>query len=592
MTKSDIGESMASPHQIVVLLDVAMVGDDEVIPLLPKSYHARTILRLSEENHTKPIAPGAMKGPYDWDALGRAIENLAEKALSKSAQAGGRAVLYVAGRAPLPLFVQLGFSLNKFSGETWVLNSHRGGPWISYPLVATPRDSESPFFDEVNGLPPNGLKATGVVSVYVSTIGAPAPEQAFLETLDQIDHNSAGIVEIRTSAPGDVLKENIGRLMDELSRELPRIKDTYPHSEGMALFIAGPIPLAFAAGRALNFHAQRDVWVMNYDRERIEGPAYEVAVTLPFRASVPAVSDEAADRLARREALEAILEGVEELRKTLQEKDLAPGSISSLPRRCYERLKQLSFPRDPEANDFTLRIAKREMSIGKGLLEAVREAPVRTRHRFAQLLVLHELYHDGQDLRSSNHSEVARAGVVIEEVDFWADSFALETLIAWDLRRGGPRAQERAHEIATDWLDTAAFGIEAFDRFDQGARIERLYERRLRRYLIWHLQHQRAATVRTSDDVHALFRDRLFVELGPLDGALDARGEKLIKQARHGRTEIFAVLRGQLIRRGPRPDFEPSDLVNAVRSFQRAQIRQTMQVLVEEHRAVLVPWAE
>jgi len=541
-----------------------------------------------------------MKGPYDWEVLGRAIESLAslaEAARSQIEEAGGTAVLYVAGRAPLPLFVQLGYALNKFSGEAWVLNPHRGGPWVAYRLEATPRNGKESFFDEVNGLGSKELgskiQASGVVSVYVSTIGAPAPEQAFFEAVAKVGHSVAGIVEIRTSAAGDVLPETVGRLVDELARELPRIKDTYPRSEGLALFVAGPVPLAFAVGRALNFHAQRDIWVMNYDRGGADAePGYEVAVSLPFRAKAPALSDAEEDRRARGDVLDAMIEGVEELRQTLKKEDFPSGSVASLPRRYLAFLKDLRFRRTPEGDAFALRFAQREISIGRGLLEAVRGADHVTRCRFAQLIVLHELYHDDQDLRTSNYAEIGRAGVVLEEVDFWADAFALDTLIAWDLRQGGPRAQARASEVAISWLDTAVFGIEAFDRFEHGARIDRLYERRLRRYLIWHLQHQRATTVRGRDDVRDLFRDRLFVELAPLDGTLDARGDKLVNRALPARTEIFAVLRGHLVRRGSRPGFEPSALVDAVRMFDREKIRTAMQVLVDEHRSVLVPWLE
>jgi hypothetical protein len=331
---------------------------------------------------------------------------------------------------------------------------------------------------------------------------------------------------------------------------------------------------------------------MNYDRDHPGGPAYEVAVELPFRAKAPVISDAAEDRLARREALDAMIEGVEELRQTLKKEDFPPGGVASVSRRYLAFLNDLRFRRDPEGDAFVLRIAQREMSLGRGLLQALRGTDGAVLRRFAQLLLLHELYHDGQDLRTSNYAEIGRAGVVLEEVDFWADAFALETLIAWDLRQGGPRAQSRASEIAANWIDTAIFVIEAFDRFEQGTRIDRLAERRLRRYLIWHLQYQRAATVRGRDDIHQMFGDRLFVELAPLDGSLDARGDKLVKQALLGRTEIFAVLRGHLVRRGPRPDFEPGNLVKAVREFGRDQIRKTMQVLVEDHRSVLTPWTD
>lgn len=139
MTDRAMAGDRTDPHQILVLLDVAHVGDDEVLPLLPDRRRDRSLLRLSTESRRKPDAPGAMRGPYDWEVLRRAVESLAEAARRLSEEAGGTTMLYVAGRAPLPLFVQLGYALNKFSGEAWVLNPHRGGSWLAYPLEATPQ---------------------------------------------------------------------------------------------------------------------------------------------------------------------------------------------------------------------------------------------------------------------------------------------------------------------------------------------------------------------------------------------------------------------------------------------------------------------
>jgi hypothetical protein len=212
---------------------------------------------------------------------------------------------------------------------------------------------------------------------------------------------------------------------------------------------------------------------------------------------------------------------------------------------------------------------------------------------FGRLLLLHELFHDGQDLRTSNYYDVGRAGTVLEGVDFAADAFALAVLIAWDLRRGGPRALEAAGDRAARWVGWAIEGIEAFDRFEQGVRIERLFERRLRRYLIWYLQRERARAVRQKanarNDVERLFAGRLAVELAPLAGRLDARFDKLVAGSTP-HTELFAALDGHLIREARRPGFDPGALVDAVRRYDRAPIEMAMGYVLDEHRAVLIPW--
>jgi hypothetical protein len=358
--------------------------------------------------------------------------------------------------------------------------------------------------------------------------------------------------------------------------------------------------LAFAAGRALNSHAQREIWVMNYDRGA-DGvpPGYELALTLPFRARTALLPAAPEDKLARREVLDEIIQGIEVLRQTLRPEDLALNESSHLGRRYLRFLEDLRVPRDPDGDAFFLSIAHRELRVGAGLLEALRRLEGAGSidragmARFAQLFVLHELYHDGQDLRSSNYAGIGRAGVVLEEVDYWADNFALATWVAWTVREGGARAERAIHEVTMCAIDTAIAGIEAFDRLAQGDRIAELYERRLRRYLIWHLQHERARTVRTKEDVALLFRDRLFVELAPLEGVLDAEGDKLIRRADPRRTEVFAVRRGHLVRHRPSPGLDWSALVEAVRSFDRPpRIRQMLAVLVEEHRRVLAPWVD
>jgi len=59
-------------------------------------------------------------------------------------------------------------------------------------------------------------------------------------------------------------------------------------------------------------------------------------------------------------------------------------------------------------------------------------------------------------------------------------------------------------------------GIEAFDRFEQGKRIEWLPERRLRRYLVWHLHRARAEAIVSEDQLWPLSGQRLVVELSML----------------------------------------------------------------------------
>lgn len=289
-----------------------------------------------------------------------------------------------------------------------------------------------------------------------------------------------------------------------------------------------------------------------------------------------------------------MLEGIEELRDTIEPRDFPVWGPDDDERRTWiDYLRDLKIPREAEGDAFGLSVLLRRLALGRGLLQALRGSPRDMQQSFAQLLLLHELFHDGQDLRTSNYYDVGRAGTVLEAVDFAADAFALAVLIAWDLPRSGPRAAERAGDIAARWVGRAIRGIEAFDLLEQGTRIERLYERRLRRYLVWYLQQERARVVRPGKnarrDVEQLFAGRLAVELAPLAGHLDARFDKIVAGPTP-QTELLASLDGHLIRAARHPGFDPGELVGAVCEYQGARIEQAMHYVLDEHRAVLVPW--
>jgi hypothetical protein len=76
--------------------------------------------------------------------------------------------------------------------------------------------------------------------------------------------------------------------------------------------------------------------------------------------------------------------------------------------------------------------------------------------------------------------------------------------------------------------------MQAFDRSEQGDQIVRLAERRLRRYLIWHLQLCRARTITTRDDIDVLLGDRVIVEVAPLRGYRDSRYDKVASAGTEG----------------------------------------------------------
>ena len=103
---------MSDPIELLVILDAdAQVSVDELRHLLPNERRRHVELRLSQCG--APLPPkvlGKERPAPNWDALCPAVHRLGARVLEEIAKAEADAVvhLYVAGRAPLPLFLQLG----------------------------------------------------------------------------------------------------------------------------------------------------------------------------------------------------------------------------------------------------------------------------------------------------------------------------------------------------------------------------------------------------------------------------------------------------------------------------------------------------
>jgi hypothetical protein len=280
---------------------------------------------------------------------------------------------------------------------------------------------------------------------------------------------------------------------------------------------------------------------------------------------------------------------VETLQAHLAESDLE--ALDADDRDQFIRRLRALRHRPAEHTDFSLSLSHGTFSFGTGLLEALRGCDPAPQGRFAWLLVIHELFHDLQGIRTTNYFEVGRAGVVLEMIDFTADVIALRVatrcasrrLVAMDV------SVDAIQREIVDWFDAVLFGIEVFDRWQHGVRISALADRRLRRYLTWHLQRARGATIESPNDVESLLGMPMTVELAPLTARLDLRFDREVIEALPS-TELFAAAGGALLRHPRCPGFDPSILVEAVRTFDTATIRRAMDYIIGEHRTLLVPW--
>jgi hypothetical protein len=114
---------------------------------------------------------------------------------------------------------------------------------------------------------------------------------------------------------------------------------------------------------------------------------------------------------------------------------------------------------------------------------------------FVRLFLLHEGYHIGQRLTAYSYRGIGRAGFVLEGIDYDADAFSIHGCMEWrrDKEQGYVRDKGETAVLA-EILRTVLGGLSAFDEFEGRFPLRELPERRLRRYLIWHLQHARAAS--------------------------------------------------------------------------------------------------
>lgn len=547
------------------------------------------VYRLSEELPQSDGDPPSVLADVQFDALQSATHNLVQRARREQS---GDTSWFVAGHAPLPIFAQVGFELSAWAGATTHLNQRTNGAWDVLRVGDTAPSSQS-FFEPV---PPAGPSPSdGRVAVFISTLGNELPESAIRAYLRSHDQPLAGFLELRTSSQAWLTAGNASTAADELKQALSEVASRFPHSldRGIVLFIAGPATLALLAGRAVNPRIVREVWIPNH-----RSGDYEDGVFLPHARPIRPIDSSAAARQGRARALLAVGNELELLRERLDARHLQftgrkPPSdefLSALrglrvPETVATDSTSFVLPRERRDDGFAIKPSQGELTIGDGLCEALRSEPEERIRGIAAQLIVHELFHGFQSLTYGNFRDIGRAGVVLEEIDYQADVFAIRTLT----RLRSELSDTTEADTLLREVQRVIEGIEAFDRAEQGHRIDQLHERRLRRYLIWWLQFARARRVRSTEDIDALFSDRLAVELAPLPGRLDMRHDKLVTAA-CPETALLLSIDGTFRRIDPNPNHAPGALVNAVRDFRRDEIDEAMERIVESHLDILVPW--
>jgi len=512
------------PRQFVLVLDLQQpVPEAEFVQLLPAARREIRVLRLSGFAGAETLEADRDRREFDLELVAEATDSLLRAARAESESGSDPVHWFVLGRAPLPVFAHVGHALSAWTRPVTVLNRRKDGEWDVVCLESPAAEGSEPFFDVVGGLD-EPSEASGRLAVFVSVRGDAAPRKAMRNFLEERGDGLAGIVEIRTRASVALDAESGSRVAAELQRYMAAIPGAYPHAigRGIAVFIAGPAHLAFLAGRAMNPTIVSQTWFPNFASGR-----YVDGVSLPLRERSAVRMDHSPEAAAARaRTREVVRHAFETLRDELQVDHLPELPLNAERRqRFIDVLRGLRWSLTSPEDGFALRILHRELSVGEELIDAVRAMADDDVTGLARQLVVHELFHDFQELTRANYRQIGRAGLVLEELDFWADVFAVQALAG--LAAGASISP--ANAVRSE-IDRVLAGIEALDRSAYGPKLQRLYERRLRRYLIWHLQRARASTLRNDSDVDAMFANRLAVELVPTAGYLDERGDKVVRR--------------------------------------------------------------
>lgn len=587
------------PTQIILLLDVdADVDTQAVLAHVPPIRRARHELKLTLLGYERADS-GTPRNGLDWSRLLEATHRMAREIQELRPGDGTPVEIYVAGFAPLSVFFALGIVLDTRTTKVTAINLRRNeAMWDVLPLLPVAGPT---FFTTTTNVDPNSPSdASGRVGLYVSMRGSSLSSDA-VRAAAECDGTDrlAGIVTI--AAPGSALLDagTIGPCMRELTDIFSAMPSAWPARSGLTVLLAGPAPLALVAGLCLNRNQYLGGTAAIDLTEYVAG-SYQVVGRLPLPASFdPVVPEDAESLAARHRVFDAMKAGVLALKASLQPEHMrVPVGFGqrkeerdSIAETVLRKLREVSIDDEPRGQDFWLSTMKGRMSFGHGLLHAlvgVDEPVLRT---LGQLFALHEIMHDPQGITSNTYRGIGRAGVVLEDLDFWADAFAISVAFEERLAEAGEVTQEACRRVMLDLIDAHIEAMRAFDRMEQGDVLRILQERRLRRYLMWYLQRARAETVRSLDDVRQLLDKRVFVEIAPLKGRLDERNDKVVTSAL-SEAELFVTVGGYLVRVQSGPGFAPSSLVESVRTFNEQKVHEGMDRVVDQHRAVLAPWVD
>jgi hypothetical protein len=295
--------------------------------------------------------------------------------------------------------------------------------------------------------------------------------------------------------------------------------------------------------------------------------------------SVPPVTDGHRALIAQMQC------ALEDLQNTLTEADLPPADCYPHSGHYLSNLRRLKFSHEPASGFYDINYIEGYVEIGTSMLSALELLTSEELACFTQHFLLHETLHVDQGLYSSSWYGVQYASVVLEEMDYFADAWAIAVTIAWRLRVAPEESFER---ITRNRAFVAVRGLQVFDQIDYPEKMAQIGDARLRRYLIWYTQYERLLATRSYQELLDTLYPRICVEIATLMGTIDSDGVKEITTC-PDEAQYFLSLNGVLERQGDMPGFDIASLFNGILAYDDDVVMTQIRYAVMARRSLLLP---
>jgi hypothetical protein len=257
---------------IVLWLDLAEANQQDEASVREAVPPGAEILRLTEQG----VARCPEGTPQRWQPVLDGIDRLVRQARQREQRSPG-CRYWVTGRAGLPAFFHLGHRLGKMAALTFVHQPRNDNPTVVLPLDAQSAvgDAGLPatYFERTPKRPPRS-ESSAPVALAVSS------EKVIVDSLVEdalARHRKSPAAIVHGHADVRLKPGMVPAAMREIDELIRVICAAHPARETLALFIAGPTPLAFLVGNAINPRVCRNVQVFEY-----QGDRYSLAYELPY----------------------------------------------------------------------------------------------------------------------------------------------------------------------------------------------------------------------------------------------------------------------------------------------------------------------